>query len=46
MVQQKTQNEYDKEALLRFMQDADCLDSLSKWTNNFNYCCPIKIGID
>ena len=26
----------DKESLLRFLQDADCLDSLSKWTNEFN----------
>lgn len=26
----------DKESLLRFMQDADCLESLSKWTNELN----------
>lgn len=26
----------DKESLLRFLQDADCLDSLSRWTNEFN----------
>ena len=26
----------EKESLLRFMQDADCLESLSKWTNELN----------
>ena len=36
MEQQKTGNESDKEALLKFMQDAECLDALSKWTNDFN----------
>ena len=36
----------DKESLLRFMQDADCLESLSKWTDEFNifdvHYCPKK----
>ena len=27
----------DKESLLRFLQDTDCLDSLSKWTNELTY---------
>ena len=36
MEQQKTGSESDKEALLKFMQDAECLDVLSKWTNYFN----------
>ena len=44
MEQQKTGNESDKEALLKFMQDADCLDSLSKWTNNFNIFDVLKIS--
>lgn len=26
----------NKESLLRFMQDSDCLESLSKWTNEVN----------
>ena len=29
MEQQKTGSESDKEALLKFMQDAECLDALS-----------------
>ena len=37
MEQQKTGSESDKEALLKFMQDAECLDALSKWTNDFQY---------
>lgn len=27
----------EKESLLRFMQDADCLESLSKWTNELKF---------
>lgn len=34
----------DKEELLRFMQEADCLESLSKWTNEFNMFDVLKIS--
>lgn len=44
MEQQKTGNESDKEALLKFMQDAECLDALSKWTNDFNIFDVLKIS--
>ena len=44
MRQQKTENEKDKEALLKFMQDAECLDVLSKWTNDFNIFDVLKIS--
>lgn len=37
-------NNGDKEALLKFMQDADCLDSLSKWTNELNMFDILKIS--
>ena len=44
MEQQKTGSESDKEALLKFMQDAECLDALSKWTNDFNIFDVLKIS--
>ena len=44
MEQQKTGSESDKEALLKFMQDAECLDVLSKWTNDFNIFDVLKIS--
>lgn len=34
----------EKESLLRFMQDADCLESLSKWTNELNIFDVLKIS--
>ena len=34
----------DKEELLRFMQEADCLESLSRWTNEFNMFDVLKIS--
>ena len=44
MEQQKTGSVSDKEALLKFMQDAECLDALSKWTNDFNIFDVLKIS--
>ena len=44
MEKQKTGSESDKEALLKFMQDAECLDALSKWTNDFNIFDVLKIS--
>lgn len=44
MEQQKTGSESDKETLLKFMQDAECLDALSKWTNDFNIFDVLKIS--
>ena len=44
MEQKKTGSESDKEALLKFMQDAECLDVLSKWTNDFNIFDVLKIS--
>ena len=44
MEQQKTGSKSDKEALLKFMQDAECLDALSKWTNDFNIFDVLKIS--
>lgn len=40
----KVNNSDEKESLLRFMQDADCLESLSKWTNEFNIFDVLKIS--
>lgn len=40
----KVNNSEDKESLLRFMQDADCLENLSKWTNDFNVFDVLKIS--
>lgn len=34
----------DKEALLKFMQDSDCLNDLSKWTKEFNMFDVLKIS--
>ena len=37
-------NNRDRDALLKFMQDAECLESLAKWTNEFNLFDVLKIS--
>ena len=34
----------DKESLLKFMQDADCLESLSRWTSELNMFDVLRIS--
>ena len=37
-------NNRDRDALLKFMQDAECLESLAKWTNEFNLFDVLKVS--
>lgn len=40
----KGKDNYDKESLLKFMQDADCLESLSRWTSELNMFDVLRIS--